>query len=1076
MKQKIILFAAVFLLLGKASALPVGIVPDGKTNFKADTLQFAFMLVDSKWQGGKFRDHKSRVLPDGSVMADYQVDFGKANGSLSIMISPVAGKKDAFRILAECKYPDGVKKGVRALAISIPVKEAGKAVFFRNGKKIDFKFPEKYKKMELGTFGGCTGGELLLTNGRKLSFQSSNTVYLQDNRKFKLHDFSMRFWFSGDKLDVTLELQKPQFKTVSFTGSANRSFSDDAADDGKGGWTDQGSSNDLRMVPVGSRTFNKIPFTVIDEKKAAAPGAIIVAGERRNFAPHEIELPLPEMKGVKTLLLLHTAAWVGSGNKIGELEVAYKDTSRETIPVVDGKDVANWWGPGDRANAKVAWRSQNPEMPVGLYVSAFQFSGVDPVSVKFRITDRNASWMIAAATLSDQNFFMPAHTPRPVVTVAGKEWIKMDFQQRVTPGSPLDFSFLLTPDAPAGKYGRLTVNKDGSMSFEKAPGKRFRANGVNLCDTVCYLSREQADRLVTYLAALGINSVRYHHHDNALRHPTDPTPGALNMANLDKLDYLTAKLIEKGIYITFDFYTSRRLRPGEELPLLKKYPGLSLKTALEQSPEGMANWKAFAANWMNHKNPYTGRKWAEEPAIIFANLVNEDTETYLLFNSKVTIRYYQDIFGEYCRKNNLKDTRVSMGNKEFIRFLTTLQQEKTAEMMRYLKEELNVRFALTSANYNGNSLTTYLRSVYDVVDDHAYHAHASFPKKPWVHPHRYNQNSILESDASVPLLLFRGRIFGKPFFISEFNFCAPNIYRAEGGVVMGAYCALQDATGIYRYNFCGNVRRLFNKDTGIILFEMDHDPMMLLSQRIEAVFLLRGDVAPAQGAWSWKLEKDYWKNYKGSGYPDVRTLGLFEKIGVNHEGKTMIPTRDYTSCTAQDDLGKRLAAFRKSGVAVSSTGELRLDTKQKSFTVVTPKSEAVVIRKDKQMKAGLMTVSKPSVFQSVTAIALDNRELRKSDSILVLQLTDAVATGTRFADEDFVLMEHYGKAPLLLKKGSCFITLNTGKNYKVTALNMQGDALGTLNGSLKNNVFSFTADNSRFPGGIVAYHLTTIKK
>jgi hypothetical protein len=53
--------------------------------------------------------------------------------------------------------------------------------------------------------------------------------------------------------------------------------------------------------------------------------------------------------------------------------------------------------------------------------------------------------------------------------------------------------------------------------------------------------------------------------------------------------------------------------------------------------------------------------------------------------------------------------------------------------------------------------------------------------------------------------------------------------------------------------------------------------------------------------------------------------------------------------------------------------------------------------------------------------------------------------------------------------------LNTGKDYKVTALNMQGDALGTLNGSLKNNVFSFTADNARFPGGIVAYHLTTKK-
>lgn len=193
MKRIFFLIAVSLLLSGKAWASPGGATLNAKAGFKVDSLQFSFMLVDNKWQGGKFRDHKSRVLPDGSVMADYQVDFGKANGSLSVIVSPVTGKKDAFRIVAECKYPEGVKKGVRALGISIPVKEAGKAVFFRNGKKIDFKFPEKYKKMELGTFGGCTGGELLLTNGRKLSFQSKNTVYLQDSRKFKLQDFSMRF-------------------------------------------------------------------------------------------------------------------------------------------------------------------------------------------------------------------------------------------------------------------------------------------------------------------------------------------------------------------------------------------------------------------------------------------------------------------------------------------------------------------------------------------------------------------------------------------------------------------------------------------------------------------------------------------------------------------------------------------------------------------------------------------------------------------------------------------------------------------------------------------------------------------
>ena len=1075
--RKFLLLAAGFcLLLGGLSAMPVQRLLNNKTQFKASDLNFSFMLVDSKWRGGKFRDAVTQKLENGGVKNDYQGDFGKANGSFSCSLLPVKGNKNAFQLTAQCRYPESVTPGVRALNVEIPVNEVSKLVLFRNGKTVEIKFPKEYKKMELGVYGHCSGGELHLTNGRILAFKSKHTIYLQDSRKFKLTSFGMRFWFSGNDLSITFEVRKPEFKTIPFDGSANRSFKDDAADDGKGGWTDQGPSNDLRMLPAGKMVLKGVPFQNADEKKSGRPGAIVVAGERRKFAPYEAELPLPEMKGAKTLLLFHAGGWIGGGKKMGELEIAYGDTSRETIDVVAGKDVGNWWNPADFPNAKVAWRSQNPEMPVGLYLSAFPLSGAKPVSVKFRIADRNASWMVAAATLADQPFFMPEHTPKPVLTAAGKDWVQMDFQQRVTPGSPLDFSFLLKPFAPAGKYGRVIIRKDGTLAFEKAPEKRFRASGVNICDTVSYLSREQVDRLVPYLASLGINSVRFHHHDNRLRHPTNPDPGALNMENLDKLDYFAAKLFEKGIYITFDFYTSRRIRKGENLPLLKKYPGLNTKTVLEQSPEGMANWKAFAKSWMTHRNPYTGRTWGEEPGIIFANLVNEDTETYLLFNSKVTQRYYQDIFGEYCQKNKIKDTRVSMGNKDFVRFLTTLQQEKTGEMMRYLKEDLKIKFPLTSANYNGNRLTTFHRSIYDVIDDHGYHDHAHFPGKPWSHPHRYGQRTILSSEASLPVSLFRGRIFGKPFFITEFNYCAPNIYRAEGGPVMGAYSALQDCSGIYRYNFCGNIKRLFNPQSGITLFEMDHDPIMLLSQRIEGVFMIRGDIAPAGDAVSWKLEKDFWKNFKDAGYPNIRRLGLFSKIGANHEGKTAIPTLDYQAISPKDAVGKQIQEFDKNGIAVSTTGELRLDTRRKVFAAASPKSESVVVTRGTALKAKLLEVVNPSVFQSVTAIALDGKTLAESNSIIILQLTDAIATGTRFTDEDLSTMTHYGKSPLLLRRGSCQIRLAVNRNYQVKALNMQGDTLGVIPGELRNNTFMFTADNSRFKGGIVAYHLVPENK
>jgi hypothetical protein len=93
-----------------------------------------------------------------------------------------------------------------------------------------------------------------------------------------------------------------------------------------------------------------------------------------------------------------------------------------------------------------------------------------------------------------------------------------------------------------------------------------------------------------------------------------------------------------------------------------------------------------------------------------------------------------------------------------------------------------------------------------------------------------------------------------------------------------------------------------------------------------------------------------------------------------------------------------------------------------------------------------------------------------------LQLTDAIATGTHFTDEDLSTMTHYGKSPLLLRRGSCQIRLAVNRNYQVKALNMQGDTLGVIPGKLRNNTFTFTADNSRFKGGIVAYHLVPENK
>ena len=101
--------------------------------------------------------------------------------------------------------------------------------------------------------------------------------------------------------------------------------------------------------------------------------------------------------------------------------------------------------------------------------------------------------------------------------------------------------------------------------------------------------------------------------------------------------------------------------------------------------------------------------------------------------------------------------------------------------------------------------------------------------------------------------LNRGRVPGKPFIVTEWNYDSPNEYRCEGPLAMAAYGALQDWDGIICYCFYGNWGTPWDKvaeadELGMFLGseEIFNDPSIICQFPAAAALFLRGDVRAAQ--------------------------------------------------------------------------------------------------------------------------------------------------------------------------------------------------------------------------------------
>ncbi len=221
----------------------------------------------------------------------------------------------------------------------------------------------------------------------------------------------------------------------------------------------------------------------------------------------------------------------------------------------------------------------------------------------------------------------------PVLLLAaaqtGSDWFPFVIPWDDASPSATDMSYL-SPE-PAGAQGRIVAK--GSQFVEQKTSKPIRFFGTNITAGAAFPSRSDADRLAAHLAKMGINLVRFHHMQNDWLVASGGSiwkPGhvyrELDPAQLDKLDYFIAALKRHGIYSNLNLQTTRRYLPEMGFPPSVLQIPMGFDKMIDKVDRHMIELqKEYARSLLDRTNPYTGLKYADEPALAMVEINNENS-------------------------------------------------------------------------------------------------------------------------------------------------------------------------------------------------------------------------------------------------------------------------------------------------------------------------------------------------------------------------------------------------------------------------------------------------------------------
>jgi hypothetical protein len=628
-------------------------------------------------------------------------------------------------------------------------------------------------------------------------------------------------------------------------------------------------------------------------------------------------------------------------------------------------------------------------------------------------------------------------------------------------------------------------------------------------------------RHARFLAKRGVNMVRWHGSLNPKGDRSKITD--VDLDEIEKVQRFVAAMKAEGIYTTFSPYWAVAVHAKPEWGL-KGHPSGNLTGMVFWDEDVQAAYKGWLREFFTRANKY-GPPLAKEPALAIFQIQNEDSLLFWTIESvkgeerrRLGARFGAWAAKKYGSMDKAKeawagtpadgdDFRAGVAGLmhmwEFdsnqtggrlrrlgdtLQFYSETMYAFNKELAEFLRKDLGCKMLINAGNwYTANNLLMldaehWSYTANDVIGMN-YYVNAGVHINPtenhktgWLvaQGDYFQDGSMLH----MPRRLATNRklVVGYPFIISECTWVPPMSYQSEAPPLTAAYSSLTGFDILYWFAMTQQgFDRTVNKwqvstpaflggfPASSLMFRKGYlrkgEPAVHEERALEDIWSLRSTVIGEDESFdpnrhTGHLPKEV--NLKGGVNPLAFLVGPVEvKYGGDPAKTTAI------------DLSKYIDEQKKTVTSV--TGELTFNHGAGWCTIDAPKAQGVIGFLDKGGPFAMKTVTIESKneYASILAVALDDKELGSSQSILVQATTSCrpyhwKESAATFKDPEGKntyqgkRIDDTGAEPWNEVNTQAVIAVKNSRLKKAVALDPNGMPVGDVKAEVRNGSFVLT--------------------